>query len=63
MNIESEKREIKENELKKIADFFEKSFSYFVDLTEKKDNKQDKNYKIKQLILYISEQTQNIPSF
>lgn len=62
MSIESGKREVKDNELKLIAEFFERPVSYFV-WTEIKENKEDPNYKLKQLILYISEKTQHIPSF
>jgi len=62
INIENWKRELKENEVKRIADFYEKPMNHFFD--EKITNiKNDKNYKLKQLILYISEKTKDIPSF
>jgi len=63
VNIEKGKRKLKEMEAKKIADFFETPMSYF--LEDSKDSKDinDENYKLKQLILYIVEKTQDIPSF
>ncbi len=66
LNIENQKRKLKEKEIKKIAEFFEKPLSYFIELENKitkDDILKDKNYKLKQLILYISEKTQDIPSF
>ena len=63
INIESGKREIKKDELSKIADFFEKPESYFVPEVQKSISLDDENYKLKQLILYITAQTKDIPSF
>lgn len=60
ISVENWKRKFKEEEIKKIADFFELSPSYFY---EERENKEDPNYKLKQLILYISKKTENIPSF
>ncbi len=63
ISIESWKRQIKEKEIKKISEFFEKPESHFVDKKTTQENKKNKNYKLKQLILYISKKTQDIPSF
>jgi len=63
MNIESWKREIKEKEISLIADFFEKSESDFIEKNKWESIEEDRNYKLKQLILYISHETQNIKSF
>jgi len=53
ISAENWKRDFKEKEIEKIAEFFEKDLSYF--LEEKKENKSiSKNRAIKDLILYIS---------
>lgn len=62
INIENWKREFKEEEIKRIADLFEKPMSFFME--EKSEiNKNDKDYKLKQLILYIINKTKDIPTF
>ncbi len=63
INIENWKREVKDLEIKKIAEFFEKSISDFIEKKQEINSTSDKNYKLKQLILYISKKTQNIDSF
>jgi hypothetical protein len=54
---------VKDLEIKKIAEFFEKSISDFIEKKQEINSTSDKNYKLKQLILYISKKTQNIDSF
>ena len=66
LKIESQDRELKPLELQKIADFFEKTESFFMEHVVHADKKvasDDENYKLKQLILYITEHTKDIPSF
>ncbi len=60
VSVENWKRKFKEKEVEKVAELFEKTLSYFY---EEKEKKEDKNYKLKQLILYISKKTEDIPSF
>ena len=48
INVENWKRELKKEEIEKIADFFEKPINYFLE-----EKKYDKNRKLKDLILYI----------
>ena len=60
ISVENWKRKFKEKEIFKVAELFEKSLSYFY---EEKEKKEDPNYKLKQLILYISEKTKDIDSF
>jgi len=53
ISVENWKREFKKEEVEKISDFFEKPMNYF--LEEKKEKKkEDKNRKLKDLILYIA---------
>lgn len=49
LTFENKKRELKKEEVEKIADFFETPMSYFL-----KSKKDDKNRKLKDLILYIA---------
>lgn len=61
-SIETWKRELKFNEAKKLANFYEVSLSYILwdsDIS----NKSDDNYKLKQLILYITKETEGIDTF
>jgi DNA-binding XRE family transcriptional regulator len=51
ISVENWKREFKENEVCKIADFFEKPISDFLN---EKENKEDPKRKLKNLILYIA---------
>jgi DNA-binding XRE family transcriptional regulator len=60
ISVENWKRKFKEKEVEKVSELFEKTLSYFYEEIEKKE---DKNYKLKQLILYISKKTEDIPSF
>lgn len=62
LNIESWKRALKDKELEVIADFFEKPVSFFTEKNNKEISQDDPNYKLKQLILYISQKTKDIPS-
>ena len=62
ISVENWKRKFKEEEVKKIANFFEKDLSYF--LEEKKENKNSsKNRAIKDLILYIANNFESKESF
>ena len=63
LKIESWERVLKSWELEKIADFFEKPVSFFEEQNKKNISKDDPNYKLKHLILYILEETKDIPSF
>jgi len=49
ISAENWKRNFKLEEIKKIADFFEKPITYFLE-----ENKEDQNRKLKDLILYIA---------
>ena len=60
ISVENWKRDFKEKEVYKIAELFELPLSYFY---KEKEKKEDQNYKLKQLILYISEKTKDIDSF
>ena len=54
VSAENWKRTFKEKEIKKIAEFFEKDLSYFLEENKNNKKKSDKNRRIKDLILYIA---------
>ena len=60
ISAENWKRKFRENEMYKIAEFFEKPISDFLN---KKKNKEDPKRKLKDLILYISDKYEDKENF
>jgi len=60
ISVENWKRKLKDNEIAKIADFFEKPISDFLN---KKEHIEDPKRKLKDLILYIALRYKDKPNF
>lgn len=61
-NIENGERKVKGEEIKTISDFFQVTPSYLLQESAT-DQVEDENRKLKELILYIAQETSNVNSF